>query len=174
VEQVVGQASDEKPCLIRCKPMATRLVPSEGIFPFFYPVFNLGTAIVNRNYPFRFKMRVGHDKSAAGEEFTRMPFYFTDHPSRLIPFLRLVIKLDYLNLYATRWGSTCGPLQVRLDELLEAVIAGKTDEVGNPLLFAKLVQVRTGKRGITPEPKLLEPRPVALNKRGDKIQDPIG
>jgi hypothetical protein len=174
VEQVVGQASDKKPRLIRCKSVATRLVPAEGIFPFFYPVFNLGAAIVNRNYPFRFKMRVGHDKSDAGEEFTRMPFYFTDNPSRLIPFLRLVIKFDHPYLNAALWGATCGPVQVRLDELLEAVIAGKTDEVGDPILFAKLVQVRTGKSGITPEPKALEPRPVALNKRGDKVHHAFG
>jgi len=49
VEQIVGKTSDQKPCLICCKPMATCFVPPEGILALFYPVFNLGTAIVNRN-----------------------------------------------------------------------------------------------------------------------------
>ncbi len=31
VEQVIGRPSDEKPCLIRSKSMAARLVPSEGV-----------------------------------------------------------------------------------------------------------------------------------------------
>jgi hypothetical protein len=63
---------------------------------------------------------------------------------------------------------------MRLDELLEAVVAGKPDVVSDPLLFAKLVQVRTGKGRIPPEPKLSEPRPVAVNQRRDKVQDAIG
>jgi hypothetical protein len=50
VEQIVGKTPDKKPCLICCKPMATRLVPSQGILSLFYAVFNLSTAIENRNY----------------------------------------------------------------------------------------------------------------------------
>jgi len=45
VQQIVGKTSDKKPYLISCKPMAARLVPSEGVLPLFYPVFNLGTTI---------------------------------------------------------------------------------------------------------------------------------
>jgi hypothetical protein len=60
------------------------------------------------------------------------------------------------------------------DELLEAAVAGKPNEVSDPLLFAKLVQVWTGKGRIPPEPKLLEPRPIAVNQSGDKVQDAIG
>ena len=103
-----------------------------------------------------------------------MPFYLTDNPSGLIPFLRLVRKLDHPYLNAALWRTTCGPLQVRLDKLLEAVVARKTDEVSDPLRFAELVEVRTGKCSIPPEPKLLEPGSAALNKRRDKVQDAIG
>jgi hypothetical protein len=174
VEQTIGKTSNEKSRLICCEAMAARFVPAEGVLPFFYPVFNFGTAIVNRNYPFRFEMRVGHDKSDAGKELAHMPFYLTDNPSGLAPFLRLVIKFDHPYLNAALWRTTCGPVQVRLDELLEVVVAGKPDEVSDPLLFAKLVQVRTGKRSITPEPKALEPRPVALNQRGDKVHHAFG
>jgi hypothetical protein len=71
-------------------------------------------------------------------------------------------------------GATDGALQVRQDVPLQAIVDGKPNEVSDPLLFAKLVQVWTGKGRIPPEPKLLEPRPVALNKRRDKIQDAIG
>ncbi len=109
--------------------MATRLVPSKGVLPLFYPVFNLGTAIVNRNYLVCFKIRVRHNETDTWEEFTHVPFYFTDNPSGLIPFLRLVMKLDRLHLYAALWGSTGGALQVRQDEPLQAVVGRKTDEV---------------------------------------------
>ena len=50
VEQVIGKTSDEKPCLIGCKAMAARLVPSEGVLPLFYPVFDLSPPIVDRDY----------------------------------------------------------------------------------------------------------------------------
>ena len=113
VEQIIGKTSDEKPCLIGCKPMATRLVPSEGVLSLFYPVFNLSPTIVDRNYLVRFKIRVGHNKSDTREEFTHMPFYFTDNPSGLIPALCPVMELDHPHLYAALWGTTDGPLQVR-------------------------------------------------------------
>jgi hypothetical protein len=103
-----------------------------------------------------------------------MPFYLTDNPPGLIPFLRLVMELDNPYLNATFWRTTYGPLQVRLDKLLEAAVAGKPDEVSDPLLFAKLVEVRTGKSRIPPEPKLPEPDPITLNQRGDKVQDAFG
>jgi hypothetical protein len=103
-----------------------------------------------------------------------MPFYLTGNPSGPIPFLCLVLKLDHPYLNATFWGTTCRPLQVRLDELLEAVVAGKPDEISDPLLFAKLVEVRAGKRSVPPEPKLLEPGSVALNQRRDQVQDAFG
>jgi hypothetical protein len=53
LEQVIRKASDEKPCLIRCKLM---LCPMSAFVPSFYAVFNLGTTIVNRNYIMRFKI----------------------------------------------------------------------------------------------------------------------
>jgi len=62
VEQVICEASDEEPCLIGCKPMAARFVPSECVLSFFYPVLNLSPAIVDRDYLFRFDVRVGHDE----------------------------------------------------------------------------------------------------------------
>ncbi len=55
MEQVIGEASDEEPCLIRREAMATRFVPSESVLSFFYPVLNLSPTIVDRNYLLRFK-----------------------------------------------------------------------------------------------------------------------
>ena len=174
VEQVIGETSDKEPCLIRCKAMAARFVPSEGVFPLLYPVFDLSPPIVDRDYSFCFKVRVGHNESDTREEFTHMPFYLADNPSGFIPFLRLVMKLDHLHLYAALWRTTDGALQVRQDVPLQAVVAGKPDEVSDPLLFAEFVQVWTGKGRIPSEPKLLEPRPVAVNQRRDKVQNAIG
>jgi hypothetical protein len=51
---------------------------------------------------------------------------------------------------------------------LEAAVAGKPDEAGDAQVFAELVEPRTGKCRIPPEPKLLKPGPVAVNQRRDK------
>ncbi len=174
MEQIVGKTSYEKPCLIGCETVATRFVPSERVLALFYPVFDLNTTVVDRNYFVRLKIRVGHDKSDTGEKFTHVPFDFTDNPSRFIPFLRLVMKLNHPYLNSTLWGTAGRPLQMGFDELLEAIVAGKPNEVSDPLLFAKLVQVWTGKGRIPPEPKLLEPRPIEVNQRRDKVHDAIG
>jgi len=99
VQQIVGKASDEKPCLIGCESVATRFVPSKGILSLFYPIFDLSPSIVDRNYLFCCYAGVSHNKSDTGEKFTHVPFDFTDNPSRFILFLRLVMKLNppYLN-----------------------------------------------------------------------------
>jgi len=143
MEQVIRQTSDDEPCLICCKPMTTRLVPSQGILSLFDPVFNLGTTIVDRNHLVRLKIRVCHNESDTRKEFTHVPFDFTDDPSGIIPSLRLVLELDHPDLYAALWRATGGPLQVRRDVPLQTVVAGKADEVSDPFLLAKLVQVWT-------------------------------
>ena len=157
MEQITGETSEEKPRLIGCEAMTACLIPAKGVLPLFYPVLNLGAAIVCRDRLFSLKIRVGHNKSDTGEKFTHMLFDIADNPSGLIPFFRLVMKLNHLHLYAARWGATDGALQVRQDDPLQAIVAGKTDEVGDPLRFAELVEVWTGKCSIPPEPKLLEP-----------------
>jgi hypothetical protein len=139
VQQIVGKTSDEKPCLIGCEAMATCFVPPEGVLPLFYPVFDLSPSIVNRNDLVRFKIRVGHNKSGTGEEFTHMPFNFTDNPSRYIPTRRPVMKFDHPYLCPALWGTTDGPLQVRLDERFEAVVGGDANEAGDAHLFAEFV-----------------------------------
>ena len=174
VEQIVGKTSDEKPCLNSCKLMAARFVPSKRVLPLFYPVFNLGTPIIDRDYSLCFKVRVGHNKSDTREEFAGVPFDFAHNPSELIPFLRLVVELEHLHLYLALWGTTDGALQVGQDTLFEAVVGGNPNEVGDSTVFTKFVEVRTGKCRIAREPKLFEPGPVALNQRRDKIQDAIG
>ena len=103
-----------------------------------------------------------------------MPFYFTDNPARPIPFRRLVMKLDHPDLYPAPWGATDGMLQVRQDVPPQAIVAGKPNEVNDPLLFAKLVQVWACKGRIPPEPKLPERRSVALNQGRDQVQDAFG
>jgi hypothetical protein len=37
-------------CAANSTPREVRLVPSEGVLSLFYPVFDLSTAIVNRDY----------------------------------------------------------------------------------------------------------------------------
>ncbi len=103
------------------------------------------------------KIRVGHNESDTREELSHVPFDFTDNPSGFVPSLRLVLELDYPNLYAALWGTTGGPFQVRQDVPLQAIVAGKPNEVSDPLLFAKLIQVWTGKSCISTQPKLFEP-----------------
>ena len=138
-------------------PRGVRFVPSKRVFPLLYPVFDLSPPIVDRDYSLCFHVRVGYNKSDTGEEFPNMPFDLTDNSSGLIPFLGLVQELDHLDLYAALSRATGGALQVRQDDLLQAVVGRKTDEISDSLLFAKLVQVWTGKGRIPTEPKLLEP-----------------
>ena len=102
MEQIIGETSEEKPRLIGCEAMTTCLVPSEGVLPFLYAIFYLSPPIVDRDYSLCFHVRVGYNKSDTGEEFTHMPFYLTDNPSGLVPFLSLVIKLDHLYLNAAK------------------------------------------------------------------------
>ena len=70
VERIAGKTSDEKPCLIGCKTMAARFVPSKRVFPLLYPVFDLSPTIVGRDGLFCFMFRVGHHKSDSRQEFT--------------------------------------------------------------------------------------------------------
>ncbi|HYA42283.1 MAG TPA: hypothetical protein VEF34_13335 [Syntrophobacteraceae bacterium] len=102
-----------------------------------------------------------------------MSFYLADNPSGFIPFLGLVMELGNLHLHPVLWGTVNRAIEVRQDDLLQAVIGRKSDEISDSLLFAKLVEVWAGKRSITPEPKLLEPGSVALNQWRDKVQDAI-
>ncbi len=46
--------------------------------------------------------------------------------------------------------------------------------IQSPVGIRKLYVHETGKGRIPPQPKLLEPRAVALNKRRDEIQDALG
>ena len=149
-------------------------VPSERVLPLFYPVFDLSTTIVNRNYLVHFKNRVGHNETDTREEFTNVPFYFTNYPSGLISALCPVMELDHPHLYPALWGTT-GSASRRVEyATLEAAVAGKPDAVGNAAVFAKLIKSGTGKCRIPPKPQLFEPRPVAVNQRRDKTQDAIG
>ena len=84
------------------------------------------------------------------------------------------MKLDYHYLNATLWRTANGAIQVRQDDLLQAVVSWKTDEVSDPLPFAKLVEIRTGKGRIPPEPKTLKSRPIALNQWRDKVDHAFG
>ena len=102
-----------------------RLVPSEGVLPLFYPVFDLSPPVVDLDYSLRFHVRVGHDKSDTREKFVHMPFDFADNPSGSILALRLVTELDHLHLHPS-FGGRGGTLQMGFNQLLEAVVAGVT------------------------------------------------
>jgi hypothetical protein len=115
VQQIIGKTSDEKPGPIGCKAMATRLVPSEAVLSLFYPVFNLGKTIVNRNYFVHLKIRVGLNKSDTRQEFTPVPFDFIDNPSRFIPFLRQGTQFGHPHLHSALWGTVGRPLQIGFD-----------------------------------------------------------
>ena len=50
VEQIVGKTSCKQSCLIGREAMTARFVPSEGVLPLLYPVFNLRPTVVCGNY----------------------------------------------------------------------------------------------------------------------------
>jgi len=121
-----------------------------------------------------FNIRVSHNETDTREEFTNMPFYLTNNASGLIPTFSLVMELDDPHLYPALWGTTDGALQVGLDVLFEAAVAGNPNEAGDSTVFAKFVEVRTGKCRIAPEPELFEPGSVTIDQRRNKIDDAIG
>jgi len=174
VEQIAGKTSDKKPCLIGCEAMATGFVPSQGVLPLFYPVFDLSPTIVDRDYLLCFKFRVGHNKSDTWEKFTHMPFDLADNPSGLVPALCPVLDSITLTCMPLSGRTTHGPFHVRSDQPFQATFAGNPNEVSDAMVFAKLIEVGTGKCRVPPEPKLLEPRPLAVNQRRDKLQDAFG
>ena len=103
-----------------------------------------------------------------------MPFYFTNNASGLIPTFSLVMELDDPHLYPALWGTTDGALQVGLDVLFEAAVAGKPDEVGDATVFAELVEPGTGKCRIPRSQNCLNQDRYRSNQRRNKIDDAIG
>ncbi len=82
-----------------------------------------------------------------------MPFGLTDNPTRFILFLRLVTQLDYPHLHSALWGTAGSASRSVQYAAFEVAVAGKPNEVSDPLLFAKLVQVWTSKGRIPPGAK---------------------
>jgi hypothetical protein len=103
-----------------------------------------------------------------------MPLDLADYPSRLIPTFRLVMKFNHLHLYLACGRTTDRPFQVRSDESFHATVAGNPNEVSDATVFAKLIEVGTGKCRIPRAPEFLEPGSVTIDKSRDKIQDAIG
>jgi hypothetical protein len=140
-------------------------VPSEGIVSLFYSIFDLSPSIVDRNYLFCFYAGVGHNKSDTRKESTNMPLDLADNPSGLIPTFRPILEFDHLDLQPAFRRTTDGASRSVEYVPLEIVVGGDADEIADSVLFTKLVQVGTGKGCIPPQPELLEPRSVAVNKR---------
>jgi len=84
------------------------------------------------------------------------------------------MELDHPYLFPTLWGTTDGAARNLEYVPFEAVVGGDADEVGDPVLFAVLVEVKTCKGCIPSEPEFLEPGSVTIDKRRDNIQDAIG
>jgi len=115
VKQIVGKTSDEKPGLVGCKAMTAGLVPSEGVFPLFYPVFNLGTTVVGLAHSFGLQPGVGYDESDPWEKLSRMPLHLADDPAGPVPGLRLILKIDKLDLHTLLGRPPHWTLQMWLD-----------------------------------------------------------
>jgi hypothetical protein len=62
---------------------------------------------------------------------------------------------------------------MRADEVVQYGVCPYPDEIGDPVGFAVLVDIGTGKSRITPEPEQFEFLPVPIHYGLDEIKNPI-
>jgi hypothetical protein len=84
------------------------------------------------------------------------------------------VEIDHLDLRPPLGLAADGPCEMGINESLQVLILGQSDEVGDPLLLAVLVDVRIGKGGVAPKPEKPERGTVSLHDGMDKREGSIG
>src|SRR3954462_9747148 len=84
--------------------------------------------------------------------------------ARLVPALRLIAETGVIASYLVR-GSPDGALQQMPDLVLQDRVGRKPDRVAGTLGFEQLVDLRTGKSGVTSEIQMLHDASVTNNHR---------
>ena len=85
MEKVIGQHPHLQPGLVGFEPLATGLVPAQGVLPFLDPVFDLGPAVIELDHLTGRQPGVGDHKADAGEKLATVPFNLGHHPPGLMP-----------------------------------------------------------------------------------------
>jgi hypothetical protein len=98
VQEVVGQNSHLQPGLVGFKALAAGLVPAQGVFAFFDPVFHIPPAVLDLGHLAAREPGVGDHKADAGEQFAPVPLDLGHYPARFMPALRLILQIHYLDL----------------------------------------------------------------------------
>ena len=174
VKQVVGQGSHLEAGLIGPEAVAASLVPAKSVLPLLDPVLDISPTIVDLHHLHPREPKVGHDEIDFGEHLPWGPFQFADHPAGPRPALGTVVEIENLDLRPPLGRAANGPCEMGINESLQVLILGQSDEVGDPLLLAVLVDVRIGKSGVAPKPEQLEPGTVPLHDGMNERESSIG
>ena len=172
-EQVICEKTHLEPGFIRREPMTTCLIPTQSVLALLYSVLNITTSIVDFDHLASRKPGIGHDEIVPGKQFIKMPFDFGDHPPGLVPAFRLVLQVNILGLYPVLWWTTDRSSEVWLDHPCKHRIVPQPDEIGNPLVFAKNIDVRVRESRIAPKPEKLELLSVPGDDGLDEIKSAI-
>ena len=163
MKQVVGQGPHLETSMVSPEAVAAGLVPAKGVFALLDPVLDISPAIVDLHHLRPVEPGVGHDETDLREYLPLGPFQFADHTAGPRPALGTVVEIENLDLRSPLGRAANGPCEMGINESLQVLILGQSDEVGDPLLLAVLVDIRIGKSGVAPKPEQLEPGTVPLH-----------
>ena len=116
---------------------------------------------------------VGGDEADAWIEFTWMPFYLGDHPTRLRPASSLIGEVGMGAPHFVRRPSDRTRQQMA-DPLLQDAVRWQADRVFDPLGFEELVYFRIGETRVGPEINARNLPFVSFDNRLQHALPPIG
>jgi hypothetical protein len=122
MQEVVGQNTHLQPSLVRLEPLATGLVPAQGIFAFLDPVFHIAPAIVYSDHFTGRQSGVGHHKTDPGEQLSPVSLDLDHYPAGLTLAFRLIVEINYLDLNSILGRTAHRSVQVRGNQLIQVVV----------------------------------------------------
>jgi hypothetical protein len=104
VQKIVGQDAHKQASLVGCEFTATRLVPTQSNRSLFDPILNVTSAVLDFDHFPGGQPGVGDDETDPWKELPHVPFDLGYHPTRSVPCLRLIPKVNQLDLNPTLRG----------------------------------------------------------------------
>jgi len=129
--------------------------------------------VIKRHHPFGWAAQVSDDKADTGVQLAGMPFHLGNNPPFLAPRSGLIAEAGVIAPHMVRRTAN-GTRQKMSDTFLKNLIGFEADDVFVILGFQKLVYVRCGEGGISPEIAAQVPFPVTLDDRFQNVAPTVG
>ncbi len=84
------------------------------------------------------------------------------------------MEIENLDLRPPPGRAASGPCETGINESIQVLVLGKSDEVGDPLLLAVLVHFRAGEGGVAAKPEQIEPGTIPLHDGMNERESSIG